>query len=225
MRTNSCRCYVHYACFFFLLKALICLNDSLEISSFWNRISSSIWMKECKNTIFKPVIDFVTSRKGNWRKKVILLENFLFFQDFGSKALFYWIFVLQFLKCVKRRYSVLPLPVIPVAKLVTFPLIKFLKTTFENLVLKTLFILLQDSTTSVEGDAGSTWSSGRQMSIREWDIPYEELKIGDKIGIGRFSTVHAGNWHGDVAIKFLNMENLDDENTLEAFRLDVATFR
>jgi len=83
----------------------------------------------------------------------------------------------------------------------------------------------QDSTTSVEGDAGSTWSSGRQMSIREWDIPYEELKIGDKIGSGRFSTVHAGNWHGDVAIKFLDMENLDDENTLEAFRLDVATFR
>ena len=32
------------------------------------------------------------------------------------------------------------------------------------------------------GDAGSTWSSGRQMSIREWDIPYEELKIGDKVG-------------------------------------------
>lgn len=63
------------------------------------------------------------------------------------------------------------------------------------------------------------------MSIREWDIPYEELRLGDKIGSGRFSTVHAGNWHGDVAIKFLDMENLDDENTLEAFRLDVATFR
>jgi len=47
----------------------------------------------------------------------------------------------------------------------------------------------QDSTTSVEGDGTSTWSSGRQMSIREWDIPYEELKIGDKIGTGRFSTV------------------------------------
>jgi len=84
----------------------------------------------------------------------------------------------------------------------------------------------QDSTTSVEGDGLSTWSSGRQMSIREWDIPYEELRLGDKIGSGRFSTVHAGNWHGDVAIKFLDMEqNLDDENTLEAFRLDVATFR
>lgn len=84
----------------------------------------------------------------------------------------------------------------------------------------------QDSTTSVEGDACSTWSSGRQMSIREWDIPYEELKIGDKIGSGRFSTVHQGNWHGDVAIKFLDMDNIEDETqSLEAFRLDVATFR
>ena len=51
------------------------------------------------------------------------------------------------------------------------------------------------------------------------------VQVGDKIGIGRFSTVHAGNWHGDVAIKFLDMENVDDESTLEAFRLDVATFR
>ena len=82
----------------------------------------------------------------------------------------------------------------------------------------------QDSTTSVE-DGGSTWSSIKGMSIREWDIPFEELKISDRIGSGRFSTVHAGNWHGDVAIKFLDMENMDDESTLEAFRLDVATFR
>jgi len=83
----------------------------------------------------------------------------------------------------------------------------------------------QDSTTSVEGDGASTWSSGRQMSIREWDIPFEELQISDKIGTGRFSTVHKGNWHGDVAIKFLEMENKEDESTLEAFKLDVATFR
>ena len=55
------------------------------------------------------------------------------------------------------------------------------------------------------------------------------VQVGDKIGIGRFSTVHAGNWHGDVAIKILNTEYLDDEGeagcTLEAFRLDVTTFR
>ena len=76
------------------------------------------------------------------------------------------------------------------------------------------------------GDAASTWSSGRQMSIREWDIPYEELKIMDKISSGRFSTVHMENWHGDVAIKVLDVENLEDETAaLEAFKLDVATFR
>nr|UER86412.1 female-specific Ras 2 kinase suppressor [Lepeophtheirus salmonis salmonis] len=84
----------------------------------------------------------------------------------------------------------------------------------------------QDSTTSVDENS-STWVGTRQTSIsmREWDIAYEEVKIGDKIGSGRFSTVHQGNWHGDVAIKILNMENIDDEATLEAFRLDVATFR
>ena len=42
-------------------------------------------------------------------------------------------------------------------------------------------------------------------------------------------SVHQGNWHGDVAIKILNTEYLDDEGeagcTLEAFRLDVTTFR
>merc|ERR1711962_1274094 len=60
----------------------------------------------------------------------------------------------------------------------------------------------QDSTASVD-DAGSPWNATRQTSIslREWDIPYEELKIADKIGSGRFSTVHQGHWHGDVAVK------------------------
>ncbi len=47
----------------------------------------------------------------------------------------------------------------------------------------------QDSTASVD-DSSSTWTAGRQTSIslREWDIQYEELDIGDKIGSGRFST-------------------------------------
>ena len=51
----------------------------------------------------------------------------------------------------------------------------------------------QDSTASVDGDAASssnTWNSGRQpsVSLREWDIPYEDLTIGEMIGPGRFST-------------------------------------
>jgi kinase suppressor of Ras 2 len=63
------------------------------------------------------------------------------------------------------------------------------------------------------------------ISLKEWDIPIEDLKIGPKIGSGQFSTVHQGNWHGDIAIKFLDMESTEDEQTLEAFRKEVATFR
>ncbi len=38
--------------------------------------------------------------------------------------------------------------------------------------------------------------------------------------------MHQGQWHGDVAVKILDMENVEDDSaTLEAFRLDVATFR
>ena len=101
------------------------------------------------------------------------------------------------------------------------------------------------------------WGSSRQpsISLKEWDIPIEDLKIGPKIGSGQFSTgtpdqtfikvvhyisphlyryltfmhfypvVHQGNWHGDIAIKFLDMESTEDEQTLEAFRKEVATFR
>lgn len=51
------------------------------------------------------------------------------------------------------------------------------------------------------------------------------MQIGDRIGTGRFGTVYRGNWHGDVAIKVLNMDYLDDEKRLDAFKLEVATFR
>jgi kinase suppressor of Ras 2 len=59
--------------------------------------------------------------------------------------------------------------------------------------------------------------------LREWDIPYDELKIGESIGIGRFGTVFRGNWHGAVAIKLLSMDETDTEKekTLEAFKSEV----
>ncbi|XP_012225443.1 kinase suppressor of Ras 2 isoform X2 [Linepithema humile] len=72
----------------------------------------------------------------------------------------------------------------------------------------------------------SRWPRQNSLSMREWDIPYDELKIGEPIGTGRFGTVYRGNWHGDVAIKVLNMDYyLDDDKILEAFKLEVATFR
>ena len=58
--------------------------------------------------------------------------------------------------------------------------------------------------------------------MREWDIPWDELKMGEPIGTGHFGTVYRANWHGDVAIKVLKMDCLDDEKTLEAFKLEVS---
>ena len=64
-----------------------------------------------------------------------------------------------------------------------------------------------------------------QLSMREWDIPFDDLNLGDPLGTGHFGTVYRGSWHGDVAIKVLNMEKMEDldmEKTLEAFKLEVG---
>lgn len=61
--------------------------------------------------------------------------------------------------------------------------------------------------------------------MREWDIPIDELQIGEVIGKGRFGTVCRGYWHGDVAIKLLNTDALDDEKILDQFKTEVSTFR
>ncbi|KAK9730071.1 Phorbol esters/diacylglycerol binding domain (C1 domain) [Popillia japonica] len=72
---------------------------------------------------------------------------------------------------------------------------------------------------------GHRWPRQNSLSMREWDIPYDELQIGDEIGAGRFGKVYRGYWHGDVAIKVLNMEYVNDEKTLEHFKMEVSTFR
>ncbi|XP_072385303.1 kinase suppressor of Ras 2 [Diabrotica undecimpunctata] len=69
------------------------------------------------------------------------------------------------------------------------------------------------------------WPRQNSLSMREWDIPYDELKMGDVIGTGRFGTVYRGQWHGDVAVKVLNVNYLKDEKTLEQFKNEVSTFR
>ncbi|XP_029158125.1 kinase suppressor of Ras 2 isoform X2 [Nylanderia fulva] len=83
----------------------------------------------------------------------------------------------------------------------------------------------QVSDSEIPGDI-NRWPRQNSLSMREWDIPYDELKIGEAIGTGRFGTVYRGNWYGDVAIKVINMDYyLDDDKILEAFKLEVGTFR
>ncbi|XP_055908962.1 kinase suppressor of Ras 1 [Eupeodes corollae] len=75
-----------------------------------------------------------------------------------------------------------------------------------------------------EGDSGN-WPRQNSLSLKEWDIPYDDLRLLEKIGKGRFGTVHRALWHGDVAVKLLKEDYLDDEHMLEAFKLEVANFK
>ncbi|XP_075145551.1 kinase suppressor of ras [Haematobia irritans] len=75
-----------------------------------------------------------------------------------------------------------------------------------------------------DGDSGH-WPRQNSLSLKEWDIPYADLKMLEKIGQGRFGTVHRAMWHGSVAVKLLKEDYLDDEKMLEAFKAEVANFK
>lgn len=75
-----------------------------------------------------------------------------------------------------------------------------------------------------DGDSGN-WPRQNSLSLKEWDIPYGDLKLLEQIGKGRFGTVHRALWHGDVAVKLLKEDYLDDERMLEAFKVEVANFK
>ena len=61
------------------------------------------------------------------------------------------------------------------------------------------------------------------VTLKEWDIPYQELKLEEAVGRGQFSTVHRGQWHGEVAIKILDMNPAEgNRERLSAFKLEVS---
>ena len=59
------------------------------------------------------------------------------------------------------------------------------------------------------------------MHSEEWDIPYSELEFAEKIGRGRVGVVHRGKWHGDVAIRVIEISH-NDEEKLRAFKQEVS---
>lgn len=77
-------------------------------------------------------------------------------------------------------------------------------------------------------DSNDQWPKQNSFTSREWIIPYDELKIEEEIGTGRFGTVFLGKWHGCVAIKRLNIGYNNDHEELraiETFKQEVASFR
>ncbi|KAM3173870.1 hypothetical protein ACTXT7_011707 [Hymenolepis weldensis] len=75
-----------------------------------------------------------------------------------------------------------------------------------------------------EGSVSTPRQRQRHDSIDKWMIPAEEIQKGPRIGSGSFGTVFKGYWHGDVAIKELNV--VDPTPTeLKAFKNEVNVLR
>ncbi|KAK8936649.1 Serine/threonine-protein kinase EDR1 [Platanthera zijinensis] len=61
--------------------------------------------------------------------------------------------------------------------------------------------------------------------VAEWEIPWEDLVIGERIGIGSYGEVHRADWKGtEVAVKkFLDQDSYGD--ALDEFRSEVRIMR
>lgn len=61
-------------------------------------------------------------------------------------------------------------------------------------------------------------------TIEDWEIPWAEVLLSNKIGSGSFGTVFKAHWHGPVAVKILNLSDPSPAQ-LSAFNNEVATLR
>uniref|UniRef100_UPI00358E6335 serine/threonine-protein kinase B-raf-like n=1 Tax=Myxine glutinosa TaxID=7769 RepID=UPI00358E6335 len=65
---------------------------------------------------------------------------------------------------------------------------------------------------------------GRRDSSDDWEIPEGQITLGQRIGSGSFGTVYKGKWHGDVAVKMLNVTDPTPQQ-LQAFKNEVGVLR
>ncbi|XP_060703837.1 kinase suppressor of Ras 1-like isoform X3 [Hemiscyllium ocellatum] len=66
--------------------------------------------------------------------------------------------------------------------------------------------------------------SQTSVFLQEWDIPFHELEVGELIGKGRWGKVHKGRWHGEVAIRLLEIDG-NNQDHLKLFKKEVMTYR
>ncbi|RUS83373.1 hypothetical protein EGW08_008876 [Elysia chlorotica] len=88
---------------------------------------------------------------------------------------------------------------------------------------------LLDRVDSVDSqDDPFIWNRQNSLAatMKEWDIPFDDLHVKEAIGKGRIGTVYRGQWHGDVAIKVLDTgSSADNDAQLAAFKLEIAVLR
>ncbi|XP_005003644.1 kinase suppressor of Ras 1 isoform X3 [Cavia porcellus] len=67
-------------------------------------------------------------------------------------------------------------------------------------------------------------ASQTSVYLQEWDIPFEQVELGELIGQGRWGRVHRGRWHGEVAIRLLEMDGHNQDH-LKLFKKEVMNYR
>ncbi|XP_066985291.1 raf homolog serine/threonine-protein kinase Raf isoform X2 [Macrobrachium rosenbergii] len=58
-----------------------------------------------------------------------------------------------------------------------------------------------------ESVSGKKVRQSSKDTVEEWEIPVDEILIGNRIGSGSFGTVYRGHWHGPVAVKTLKVRD------------------
>ncbi|XP_061325914.1 kinase suppressor of Ras 1 [Pezoporus flaviventris] len=66
--------------------------------------------------------------------------------------------------------------------------------------------------------------SQTSVYLQEWDIPFEQIELGDPIGQGRWGKVYKGKWHGQVAIRLLEIDG-NNQDHLKLFKKEVMNYR
>ncbi|KAM4795354.1 LOW QUALITY PROTEIN: kinase suppressor of Ras 1 [Rhinophrynus dorsalis] len=66
--------------------------------------------------------------------------------------------------------------------------------------------------------------SQTSVYLQEWDIPFEQIELGELIGQGRWGKVFRGKWHGEVAIRLLEIDG-NNQDHLKLFKKEVMNYR
>ncbi|KAJ8398867.1 hypothetical protein AAFF_G00417750 [Aldrovandia affinis] len=77
---------------------------------------------------------------------------------------------------------------------------------------------------SSSDDRNKMKNLGRRDSSDDWEISEGQITLGQRIGSGSFGTVYKGKWHGDVAVKMLNV-TAPTPQQLQAFKNEVGVLK